>query len=94
VSTPVAGRLARVPVAILDPRERAPREGLIERIACGPRRVEITLMLDDGAGAEACLEPHEVEWLELRAGDIVAVRPLDARPRCDGPARPALSLNA
>jgi hypothetical protein len=80
MSTPVAaraGRLARVPVAILDPRERAPREGLIERIARRPRHVEVTLTLDDGAGAEAWMEPHEVEWLELRAGDIVAVRLLD-----------------
>ena len=88
----------RVPVAILDPRERADREGLIERIERRERRVDVTLLLDDGVRAEACLQPAEADWLELRDGDIVGVRPLAVLPRCDGSAAAAapreLSLSA
>jgi hypothetical protein len=72
-----------LPVAILDPRQRGEREGVIERIRRRARRVDVRLTLDDGSGAEACLEPEEAAWLELRAGDIVGVRPLPVLPRCD-----------
>ena len=73
------------PVAILDPRERGDREGVIEGIHRRSRRVDVRLTLDDGASAEACLEPGEAVWMELRTGDIVGVRPLSVLPRCDGP---------
>jgi hypothetical protein len=72
-----------LPVAILDPRERGEREGVIERIRRRARRVDVRLTLDDGSAAEACLEPLEAEWMELRAGDIVAVAPLPVLPRCE-----------
>ncbi|WCB93435.1 hypothetical protein DSM104299_02148 [Baekduia alba] len=75
-----------LPVAILDPRERAGREGLIEDLTRRDRRVDVTLVLDDGVRAEACLEPDELVWLGLRRGDIVGVRPLSALPCCDAPA--------
>ncbi|MCW3048303.1 MAG: hypothetical protein JWO74_2587 [Solirubrobacterales bacterium] len=78
-------RSARVPVAIIDPRERGQREGAIERIEHRARRVDVRLVLDDGTRAEACLAPVEAEWLDLRPGDIVWVRPLDVLPLCDGP---------
>ena len=70
-------------VAILDPRERAGREGLIEDLVQRPRRVDVTLVLDDGERAEACLEPDELVWLDVRPGDIVGVRLLPVLPRCD-----------
>ena len=72
-----------LPVAILDPRERGEREGVIERIRPRTRRVDVRLTLDDGAAAEACLEPDDAAWMELRTGDIVAVKPLPVLPRCD-----------
>jgi hypothetical protein len=75
-----------LPVAILDPRERAGREALIEGFAHRDRRVDVTLRLDDGARAAACLEPDELVWLDLRPGDIVGVRLLPVLPRCDAPA--------
>jgi hypothetical protein len=63
-------------VAILDPRERGSREGAIERIRHVAQRVDVRLTLDDGTAAAACLAPDEASWMELRAGDIVAVAPL------------------
>ena len=63
-----------LPVAILDPRERGGREAVIERIRRRARRVDVRLTLDDGSAAQACLEPEEAEWMELRVGDIVAVQ--------------------
>jgi hypothetical protein len=72
-----------LPVAILDPRERAGREALIEDVVLRPRRVDVTLVLDDGARAEACLEPDDLVWLDVRVGDIVGVRVLPVLPRCD-----------
>lgn len=72
-----------LPVAILDPRERGEREGVIERIRRQTRRVDVRLTLDDGAAAEACLEPDDAAWMELRTGDIVGVRPLPVLPQCE-----------
>jgi hypothetical protein len=75
-----------LPVAIVDPRERAGREALIQEITHHGRRVDVALMLDDGRPAEACLEPDDVAWLELSLGDIVGVRLLPVLPECDAPA--------
>ena len=75
-----------LPVAILDPRERAVREGLIEDLTHRPHRVDVTLMLDDGAPATACVDPDELLWLGLRRGDIVGVRPLPVPAPCEAPA--------
>jgi hypothetical protein len=63
-------------VAILDPRERGSREGAIDRIRRDAQHVDVRLTLDDGTAATACLAPDEASWMELRTGDIVAVRPL------------------
>jgi hypothetical protein len=74
-----------LPVAILDPRERAVREGLIEDLTHRPRRVDVTLVLDDGERAEACLDPDELLWLGVRRGDIVGVRLLPVPAPCEAP---------
>jgi hypothetical protein len=73
----------REPVAILDRHAPPEREAMIEEIRPRARHVDVTLTLDDGSPAKACLEPDEVAWLELRAGDIVWVQALPALPRCD-----------
>ena len=81
------------PVAILERHGPAEREAMIEAITLRPRRVDVTLTLDDGSAATACVEPDEVAWLDLRVGDIVRVAPLPALPRCDGEAT-VLALSA
>ncbi|HWH95853.1 MAG TPA: hypothetical protein VNT03_18475 [Baekduia sp.] len=75
-----------LPVAILDPRDRAGREALIEQITRHERRVDVALLLDDGRRAEACLEPDDLVWLDLSTGDIVGVRLLPVPRECDAPA--------
>jgi hypothetical protein len=50
-------------------------EGLIERIVTRGDEVHVTLLLDDGRHATSRLEPLTADWLGLRTGDIVAVRP-------------------
>ncbi len=74
----------RVPVAILDPRERGRREAMIERVERRSRRVDLALVLDDGSDAGACLTPDDFAWMELRVGDIVGVDVLATLP-CFGP---------
>lgn len=88
ITTPVL-----LPVMILDPRERGEREAVIERIRRRARRVDVRLTLDDGMAAEACLEPDDADWMELREGDIVPVTPLPVLPRCQAP-EPALAGSA
>jgi hypothetical protein len=73
-----------VPVAILDPRQWGPREGMIDRVERRSRRVDLALTLDDGADAGACLTPEDFAWMELRVGDIVGVDVLATLP-CFGP---------
>ncbi|WP_445149697.1 hypothetical protein [Baekduia sp. Peel2402] len=80
ITTPVL-----LPVMILDPRERGEREAVIERLHRRARRVDVRLTLDDGTAAEACLDPDEAAWLELRDGDIVPVAPLPVRSPCSAP---------
>lgn len=88
---PAVRRSARLPVAILDPREVVDgREGVVDLIRRAYGRVTVDLTLDDGAAAETCLEPHEADWLELRPGDIVRVRLLGGTSPCEAPP-PALS---
>jgi hypothetical protein len=74
----------RAPVAILD--RHAEREAMIEEIQLLPRRADVTLTLDDGSPATACVEPDDLVWLDLRVGDIVWVAALPALPRCDASA--------
>jgi hypothetical protein len=52
---------------------------MIERIRHRGDVVEVGLLLGDGRDALARLNSDAWEWLELRAGDIVRVRP---EPRC------------
>jgi hypothetical protein len=73
----------RAPVAILDRHELAEREAMIDEIELLPRRADVTLTLDDGSPATACVEPDDLVWLDLRVGDIVWVAALPALPRCD-----------
>jgi hypothetical protein len=41
--------------------------------------VDVTLLLADGRPAATRLDRLEADWLELRIGDIVPVRPLAER---------------
>lgn len=61
-------------VTFTDPRRRSRREGMIERVQSHARGVEVTLLLDDGRPAVACLTALDAAWLELRPGAIVGVR--------------------
>jgi hypothetical protein len=67
-----------LPVTIVDAHGPAAREAMIERCEERPWRVDVALILADGAPAHACLTPDEFAWLELRVGDIVAVDAVDA----------------
>ena len=69
-----------LPVTILDTRGPEPLEGWIERIDAQPWRVDVDLLLADGAPAEACLAPDDAAWLDLRVGDIVAVESVPVLP--------------
>jgi hypothetical protein len=75
-----------LPVAILDPREPAGCEAIIDELTVRERRVDVRLTLDDGSAAEACLEPDDVVWLGVRRGDIVGVRLLPVLPECNATA--------
>jgi hypothetical protein len=61
---------------IADDTSRTGTEGLIERVHRLGRRVEVRLLLSDGRNGVARLDVHDWNWLELRSGDIVAVRRL------------------
>ena len=80
-----------LPVAILDQREPGPREGWIERVQWHAQRVDVELVLDDGAAAEACLVPEDAGWLELRTGEIVWVDVLPVLPCSESPERFAVA---
>jgi hypothetical protein len=51
-------------------------EGVIERVRRRGRRVEVSILLSDGSDGVARLDLHDWDWLELQAGDIVAVHRL------------------
>jgi hypothetical protein len=69
-----AGAPPRVAITILDPRERAGREGYVEGLRPdGGGGVVVTLLLDDGTPGAVSLDAGDAEWLELREGDIVGV---------------------
>jgi translation initiation factor IF-1 len=61
-------------VEIVDQVRGAGTEGVIEQIQRRGDSVEVRVMLADGTDAMARLAAHVWDWLELRAGDIVAVR--------------------
>jgi hypothetical protein len=53
-------------------------EAMIRRLRRSRDRVVVELVLADGARASAQLAREEADWLELRRGDIVGVRPISA----------------
>ena len=53
-------------------------EGMIHRLRRSREEVVVELILADGTPATARMTPAHADWLELRAGDIVGVRPLSA----------------
>jgi hypothetical protein len=63
-------------------------EGVIERVHRVGRRVQIRMLLSDGAHGRAQVELQDWDWLELRVGDIVRVT------RAGSPRKSAMSLNA
>jgi hypothetical protein len=69
-------RRPRIAVEIADHRRHAPAEGVIERMRDRGGHVDVTLLLADGRSAATRLERLEADWLELRIGDIVPVRPI------------------
>ena len=54
------------------------REGMIHRLRRSPDEVVVELVLEDGTPATARMTREDADWLELRAGDIVGVRPISA----------------
>jgi TOBE domain-containing protein len=53
-------------------------EGMIRRLRRSAQEVVVELVLADGTPATARMTPEDADWLELRAGDIVGVRPVSA----------------
>jgi hypothetical protein len=53
-------------------------EAFIEGVRHCGANVKLDVLLADGRDATACVDAVTWEWLELRAGDIVAVRHLSA----------------
>jgi hypothetical protein len=51
-------------------------EGMIRRVRRSAEEVVVELVLADGTPATARMTPGDADWLELRAGDIVGVRPV------------------
>jgi hypothetical protein len=50
-------------------------EGWVEQISCSRLGAAVRLALPDGTAAETCVSGDEMEWLELRVGQIVALQP-------------------
>jgi hypothetical protein len=72
-------RRPRTAVEIAGHRRHAVAEGVIERMRDRGAHVDVTLLLADGRPAATRLDRLEADWLELRIGDIVPVRPLAER---------------
>jgi len=53
-------------------------EGVIESVRRVGAEVDVHMLLSDGGTGVARLDVFEWDWLELRVGDIVAVRLLSA----------------
>jgi hypothetical protein len=53
---------------------RSPCEAFVERVTRFRGRAEVAVLLADGRGATANLDAIELDWLDVRAGDIVFVR--------------------
>jgi hypothetical protein len=51
-------------------------EGMVTELRRGPDGVLVELLLADGSCASAELGELDADWLELRVGDIVGVRPV------------------
>ena len=49
-------------------------EGVIERVQRIGAEVDVVMLLSDGGSAVARLCVEDWDWLELRVGDIIAVR--------------------
>jgi hypothetical protein len=92
MSRPTLLRRRRRPPATLVEIAEHPRQGaaeaVIERIVRRAQYVHVTLLLADGRPAASRLDHLQAEWLELRIGDIVPVRPL-REPCVDGRSRPS-----
>jgi hypothetical protein len=72
-----AGELPRAGIAIeITSPARGRGEAFIEAIRRRGAHVEVAVLLADGSDATARLTALDWDWLELRAGDIVPVRPL------------------
>jgi hypothetical protein len=71
-----AWRRPRIAVEIAEHPRHAPSEGLIERMRQRGAHIDVVLLLADGRPAATRVERLQAEWLELRIGDIVPVRPV------------------
>jgi hypothetical protein len=61
-------------VSITVRRRADSAEGMIERIDRRDGEADVLLLLEDGTDAATTLPSDELDWLELRAGDIVFVQ--------------------
>jgi hypothetical protein len=54
--------------------DRRSREAFVQRISRRGGRAEVAVLMADGSDATARLNVTELDWLDVRAGDIVFVR--------------------
>jgi hypothetical protein len=64
----------RATVELAGHADRAPREAFVQRVSRRGARAEVAVLLSDGSDATALLDVGELDWLDVRAGDIVFVR--------------------
>ncbi len=72
-------------------------EGVIDRVRTSDGQIDVRLVLHDGTTGRARLAAADWEWLELRRGDIVALRracPPDQRVTQDSGVRASLATGA
>ncbi len=50
------------------------REAFVEQVSRVGTLAEVSVLLDDGSDATARLDVSDLDWLDVRAGDIVRVR--------------------
>jgi hypothetical protein len=67
-------RARQATVELAGHADRASREAFVQRVSRRGARAEVAVLLSDGSDATALLDVGELDWLDVRAGDIVFVR--------------------
>jgi hypothetical protein len=69
------GRSAPRPtVELAGHADRGPREAFVQQVRRSGREAEVAVLLSDGSDATARLDVGELDWLDVRVGDIVFLR--------------------